>query len=170
VGNFLVVVTFAVFVITGKIDWRMLYKFPPLGALVLAFLTKPVPITLLKPFVAVVKNSITPTILFSVGLRFEPREAFKNLKLAALAVLWRQLVVPSFVFFLLILISRFAEFPKTELAVILLQSATPPFVMSVILSEKFKLNADLAVAAVNLGLLFLLISLPLWYRLATASL
>jgi predicted permease len=38
--------------------------------------------------------------------------------------------------------------------------------MSVILSEKFKLNADLAVAAVNLGLLFLLVSLPLWYKLA----
>jgi predicted permease len=49
--------------------------------------------------------------------------------------------------------------------VILLQSGMPPFVMSVILSEKYGLKTDLAITAVNLGLLLLIFTLPLWFIL-----
>ena len=166
IGNFLVVVTLAVFIITGRLEWRTVYKFPPLGALLLAFLTKPISLAFLKPFIVSVKASITPTIVFSLGLRLEPKEAFKNIGWATLSVVWRQFVVPLFVFFFLLLLEGYFSLPPEELGVILLQSAMPPFVMSVILSEKYKLETDLALAAVNLGLLVLLVSLPLWFSVA----
>jgi len=162
VGNFLFVVTVGIFVITGRVEWQTVYKFPPLGALILGLITKPFGIGLLKPFIASVKASITPTIVFSLGLRFDPKGALKNLKLATLSVVWRQFLVPLLVFLWLLFLSEVVNMPKEELAVILLQSSMPPFVMSVILSEKYGLNTDLAIASVNLGLLTLPFSLPLW--------
>ena len=165
-GNFLTVVTFAIFVITGKVDWRLLYKFPPLGALILAFLLKGVPLTVFKTFIGAVKASITPTIVFALGLRFEPKKALLNWKPATVAVIWRQFVIPLAVLPLLILYRKLWNLPSEELTVILLQSSMPPFVMAVILSEKYKLNTDLSLAAANLGLIVLVVSLPLWLWVA----
>ena len=164
-GNFLVVVTFAIFLITGRVDWRTVYRFPPLGALILAFLLKGVPLGFLKPFIGAVKASITPTIVFALGLRLNPKGAFLNLKGALLSVVWRQLVIPLLVLVFLLLLEGFVKLPFEEKMVILLQSGMPPFVMSVVLSEKYRLNTDLAVAAVNIGLLVLLLTLPLWFGL-----
>jgi len=165
-GNFLTVVTFAIFVITGKVDWRLLYKFPPLGALILAFLLKGVPLTVFKTFIGAVKGSITPTIVFALGLRFEPKKALLNWKPATIAVIWRQFVTPLAVLPLLILYKKLWNLPFEELTVILLQSSMPPFVMAVILSEKYQLNTDLSLAAANLGIIVLLVSLPLWVAVA----
>ena len=165
-GNFLTVVTFAIFLITGKVDWKLLYKFPPLGALILAFILKGVPLGIFKPFVGTVKQSITPTIVFALGLRLEPKKAFLNIKPAVGAVIWRQFVVPAFVLPLILLYKEVFNLPFEELAVILLQSAMPPFVMAVILSEKYRLNTDLSLAAANLGILLLPISLPFWLYIA----
>ena len=165
-GNFLVVITFAVYIITGKSDWRLIYKFPPLGALFLAFLLRPVSFGILKGFFGYVKASITPTILFALGLRLELKGAFKNLKWAAVSVVLRMFLIPSFVLIFLLILKRFIEIDFTTAAVALLQSAMPPFVMSVVLSEKYQLNSDLAVAAVNLGLIVLLVALPLWFYIA----
>ncbi len=166
IGNFLTVITVGIFIITGKVEWRLLYKFPPLGALLLAFLLKGVPLTLLKTFIGTVKKSIVPSIVFALGLRFEPQKAFKNIKWATFAVIWRQLVIPLAVIPLLLLFKEFLNLPFEELAVILLQSSMPPFVMAVILSERYKLNIDLSLAAANLGLLLLPIFLPLWLKVA----
>lgn len=163
-GNFFTVVTFAIFVITGKIDWKTVYKFPPLGALISAFLLKGLPLTFLNHLVGLVKASITPTIVFALGLRLNPQGAFLNIKGALLSVIWRQLIVPFLVLIILLVLERFVHLPFEEKMVILLQSGMPPFVMSVILSEKYKLNTDLAIAAVNIGLLMLLITLPIWYE------
>ena len=135
-GNFFAVVTFAIFVITGKIDWKTVYKFPPLGALISAFLLKGLPLTFLNHLVGLVKASITPTIVFALGLRLNPQGAFLNIKGALLSVIWRQLIVPFLVLIILLVLERFVHLPFEEKMVILLQSGMPPFVMSVILSEK----------------------------------
>ena len=120
----------------------------------------------MKGFFGYVKASITPTILFALGLRLELKGAFKNLKWAAVSVVLRMFLIPSFVLIFLLILKRFIEIDFTTAAVALLQSAMPPFVMSVVLSEKYKLNSDLAVAAVNLGLIVLLVVLPLWFYIA----
>ncbi len=166
VGNFLFVITVGIFLIIGKSDWRLVYKFPPLGALLLAFLLKGIKLGFLKTFIGTVKASITPTIVFALGLRFEPKEALKNLPLASLAVFWRLFLIPSLVLPLLILFKDWLNLPFEEVAVILLQSSMPPFVMAVILSEKYKLNTDLSLAAANLGILLLPLSLPFWFFVA----
>ncbi len=165
VGNFFLVITFGIFLITGRIEWKTLFKFPPLGALLLAFLTKRVPLGIFGHFVSVVKGAITPTVVFALGLRFNPKAAFKNLKWALFAIFWRQLVVPAVVLVSLLILSQFLALSKTEKLVILLQSSMPPFVMAAILAEKFRLNTDLAIAAANGGILFLLVTLPLWFYL-----
>ena len=85
-------------------------------------------------------------------------------------MVWRQVVVPLFVLLFLILLGNTLNLPFEEKMVILLQSSMPPFVMSVILSERYRLNTDLAVAAVNVGLLTLPLTLPLWYFLGKAFL
>ncbi len=164
-GNFLTVVTFAIFIITGRVSWKTVYKFPPLGALILAFLTKGIPLGFLFHFVEVVKNSLTPVIVFSLGLRFNPGGILKNLKLAFWSVFIRMLFIPCLVLGLLVFLKGFIDISYTQAVVILLQSSMPPFVMSVILSEKFKLNTDLAIAAVNLGLIVLPITVSLWVYL-----
>ncbi|HID79883.1 MAG TPA: AEC family transporter [Aquifex aeolicus] len=165
VGNFFVVVTFAIFTITGRADWRTVYRFPPLGALILALLLKPFPITLLKPFIVAVKSSITPVIVFSLGLKIDPKGVLLNLKPALLSVFWRQMAIPAVVLLWLYLLNKYILLPFEERMVILLQSSMPPFVMSVILSEKYRLKTDLAVTAVNLGLAVLVLSLPFWFTI-----
>ena len=165
VGNFLVVVTFAIFTITGRADWRTVYRFPPLGALILALLLKPFSITFLKPFIVAVKSSITPVIVFSLGLRIDPTGALLNLKPALFSVFWRQMVTPAVVLIWLYLLSGYFFIPFEEKMVILIQSSMPPFVMSVILSEKYRLKTDLAITAVNLGLAVLIFTLPLWFTI-----
>ncbi len=166
VGNFLFVITVGIFLITGKSDWRLVYRFPPLGALLLAFLLKEIKLGFLKTFIGTVKASITPTIVFALGLRFEPKKALKNLPLASLAVFWRLFLIPSAVFPFLTLLRDWLNPPFEEVAVILLQSSMPPFVMAVILSEKYRLNTDLSLAAANLGILLLPLSLPFWFFVA----
>lgn len=163
-GNFLAVVTFAIFVITGKIDWKTVYKFPPLGALLFALLLKGLSLTFFNTFISIVKASITPTIVFSLGLRLNLEGIFKNFKGALLSVFWRQIIIPLLVLSWLTFLEKFVNIPFDEKMVILLQSSMPPFVMSVILSEKYGLNTDLAIAAVNIGLLILLITIPIWYK------
>ena len=165
VGNFLLVVTLAVFIIGGKADWKTVYRFPPLGALILAFLLKPIPLTFLKPFVTAAKASITPVIVFSLGLRIDPKGVVLNLKPALVSVFWRQIFIPALVLLWLYLLGRYLSLPFEGKMVILLQSGMPPFVMSVILSEKYGLKTDLAITAVNLGLLLLIFTLPLWFIL-----
>ena len=169
-GNFIVVVTYAIFVIGGGVDWRTVYRFPPLGALILALLLKKVSLSSLSTFIGVVKASITPTVVFALGLRFNPKGALLNLRGALLSVVWRQVIVPLFVLLFLTLLGNTLNLPFEEKMVILLQSSMPPFVMSVILSERYRLNTDLAVAAVNVGLLTLPLTLPLWYFLGKAFL
>jgi predicted permease len=75
------------------------------------------------------------------------------------------LFIPSLVLGLFVFLKGFIDISYTQAMVILLQSSMPPFVMSVILSEKFKLNSDLAIAAVNLGLIVLPITVSLWVYL-----
>ena len=164
-GNFIIVVTYAIFVISGGVDWRTIYRFPPLGALIFALLLKGVPLNFLNTFIGVVKSSITPTVVFALGLRFNPKGALLNLGGALLSVVWRQILIPLFVLLFLILLGNILNLPFEEKMVILLQSSMPPFIMSVVLSERYHLNTDLAVAAVNVGLLSLTLTLPLWYFL-----
>ncbi len=161
-GNTVLVVSFAVFVISGKADWKTVYRFPPLGALILALLLKPLPLGFLSLFFKTVKASLTPTIVFALGLRLNPSGIRRDLKEALFAVFWRQIFIPSGVLLLLLLLRRFFEISPLEASVILLQSSTPPFVMSVVLSEKYRLETDLAVAAVNLGIFLLPFTASLW--------
>ena len=161
-GNFIMLITLALYTITGKLYIRLIYQFPPLGAFLLALLLKPFSLAFLKPFITAVKASITPTALFSIGLRLEPQKALKNVPNALIAVFWRQIVIPSIVFLILLGLKEIYPFPKVQLAITLLQSSMPPFVMAIILSEKYKLNTDLAIVAANLGLMALPLTLPLW--------
>jgi len=164
-GNFILVVTLGIFAITGRVDWRTVYRFPPLGALLLAIASKGISVNFLKTFIGLVKASVTPTVVFALGLRFNPRGALLNAKWALFSVIWRQVLIPLIVLLYLLLLENFVCLHFEEKMVILLQSSMPPFVMSVILSEKYKLESDIAVAAVNIGLLFLPLTLPLWYYL-----
>ncbi|NPB05336.1 MAG: AEC family transporter [Aquificae bacterium] len=166
VGNFLLVVTLAVALIGQRPDWRLFYRFPPAGALLAAFALKGASLEPLKGFFAAAKASLVPTVVFALGLRFEPRAALKNLPLALLAVLWRQLVSPLLVLLLLLLLKEPLRLSHEAAAVALLQSSMPPFVMAVILSEKYRLNPDLSLAAANLGLLLLPLTVPLWLKVS----
>jgi len=166
VGNFLAVITFGVWAVASKTDLGLIYRFPPLGALILAFLLKPLSLKWLAPLAAAAKGSLTAVVVFALGVRFEPARALSQWRWALAAVLWRQFLVPLLVFLALLLLKPLFDLPPTEAAVILLQSSMPPFMMSVILSERFRLNADLALAAVNLGLALLPLSLFVWLKAA----
>ncbi|MDR9403969.1 MAG: AEC family transporter [Halothece sp. Uz-M2-17] len=96
--------------------------------------------------------------LMLMGMRLQQLSSWSHLKPAAMAVSIRMFLIPLVVGMTLTALGVVGP-PRL---VMVLQSGMPCAFATLVLSENYGLNRDLAVAAVGLSSLVLLVTLPLW--------
>ncbi|MGB9873850.1 MAG: AEC family transporter [Hydrogenobacter sp.] len=160
-GSFLLVSTLGFFVSIGKVHIKELLSFPPFLGLLLGFLLKdynlhPEVIKVLDT----VAGSLSPVVLFTLGLSLSYSGIKKYLPISLLALLIKM--------FLSVLITyQMGYLLKAQgiaFKVSLLESGMPSMMMAGILSLRYGLNYELAFATVGLGLLLSFITLPIFMR------
>ncbi len=159
VGSFLAVSSLGIFLVSGRIDLKSLFLFPPFLGLLAGFLLRAYEIPIaFQRFVDFSTASLLPVILFSLGLSFELSQVRKEKKLLALAISIKMFLSPLFALFFLKLL------PLGDIAykVSVLESAMPTMITASLLLLKYGLNYHLAFASASLGILLSFITVPLW--------
>ncbi|SNZ11319.1 AEC family transporter [Hydrogenobacter hydrogenophilus] len=160
-GSFLLVSTLGFFVSIGRVNIKELLSFPPFLGLVLGFLLKDYN---LHPEVMkvldTVADSLSPVVLFALGLSLSYSGIKKYLPISFLALLIKM--------FLSVLITyQMGHLLKAQgmvFKVSLLESGMPSMMMAGILSLKYGLNYELAFASIGLGVLLSFITVPIFMR------
>ncbi|EKQ68448.1 putative permease [Leptolyngbyaceae cyanobacterium JSC-12] len=96
--------------------------------------------------------------LVLIGIRLSQLTSFKNIQPATLSLMIKMLCVPLLVGSCLRLANITGEIHR----VILLQMAMPPAFATLVISEAYELDPDMAVTAIAVGCLTLLATLPIW--------
>lgn len=96
--------------------------------------------------------------LVLVGLRLSRLSSLKNVQPAVISVGIKMVLVPLLVGSMLRFLGLTGELHR----VILLQMAMPPAFASLVISEAYELDSDLAVTTIAIGTLGLLATLPIW--------
>ncbi len=142
----------------SKIDVKKIITFPPFIALILGFVVANfyIPKFILK---ALKELGITviPLALFSIGLNLKFSNVLKELKEVSIILFIKMFAVPIvFIIFLKMLETKFSILWKSTI----LEIAMPPMVLASILVINAKLNKDLAVSAVGVGIILSFITVP----------
>ncbi|EDP72985.1 AEC family transporter, partial [Hydrogenivirga sp. 128-5-R1-1] len=147
------------------IDIKKIITFPPFIALITGFLM--VALIKLPDFVLLsfkqLGMTVIPLALFSVGMNLKFSGVFNNLKNVSFVILIKMLLVP--VLFLLIL-KMFISDLNIVWKVALIEISMPPMVLASILVINEKLDKNLAVSSVGVGIIISFITVPFIYYLS----
>ena len=147
------------------IDIKKVITFPPFIALITGFLM--VALIKLPDFVLLsfkqLGMTVIPLALFSVGMNLKFSGVFNNLKNVSFVILIKMLLVP--VLFLLIL-KMFISDLNIVWKVALIEISMPPMVLASILVINEKLDKNLAVSSVGVGIIISFITVPFIYYLS----
>jgi predicted permease len=161
-GMFPFFITIGFFIAGGKESLLQMLRFPPLIALVVAFLLNWAgfpPSGKMAEILGAVGWTTLPLTIFIIGLkvRFIPLADMKGV-FACLAL--RMLVMPLLLFFILYLTGKVG----VPYSVALLESAMPPALTTGILAIQYRLDEDLAVSCISIGTVISLImfSMAMW--------
>jgi predicted permease len=137
---------------------RRVLLFPALVALVLGVVAGA-----LAPWPAALQDTLehigatlTPLALFSVGVQLRVRLRRDQYAALALTLSWKLLAAPA----LCALVGALLHVERTVWSIAVLQAAMPPMVSAGILADEYGLEPPLANAAVSIGLLLALASVP----------
>lgn len=164
-ASFLPVVTIGAFLVSlnsssKKIDLKKIFTFPPFIALIFSFLLKFFYIdeSILQIFEKI-GSTVTPLALFAVGAKIDIKK-LKNIKIPVFfSLLIRMVVIPSIALFFL---KTFFEM-NAESKAVFFEIAMPPMVLASIMVMKAKLNSDIAVSSVGIGVILSFVTIPLFY-------
>jgi predicted permease len=170
-GTFLLLSTFGLYVCAGYGGeatpgagdiLRRILRFPPAWALVAALTVMPEePPDWLAHGLKRLAEAMLPLVMLAVGfsLRFQlPREEIRSL---ALGLGLKLLILPALVW----AGSALAGMESGMLRVNVLETAMPPMITAAVLAIAHNLAPRLAAALVGYGILFAMLSLPLWAAL-----
>ncbi|MCS7278261.1 MAG: AEC family transporter [Aquificaceae bacterium] len=159
VGSFLAVSSVGFLIVSGKLDLKSIFFFPPFLGLLLGFITKDYALpSFVVKFMDFSIASLLPVVLFSLGISLEFSRMGKNLKLLSLAVLLKMFLSPAIALFALKPLSM----DNTAYMVSVLESAMPTMITACILVLKYGLNHNLAFASAGIGIVVSFFSVPLW--------
>lgn len=131
--------------------------FPPFLALTASLclmkVTFPLPVIKLLEGVSA---TMIPLVMFSIGAQLRLRQPFSNVKPIGLILFLKMMVFPLAVFFCLAILK--VRGPVLHISVF--ESAMPSMVMSGVLAQSGRLNAEVANAAIGYGLVLSFITLP----------
>jgi predicted permease len=111
---------------------------------------------LAENFVARIGATLTPVALFSIGLNFKLLMGRERLGAASLALGWKLAIAPALVFGLALLVGA----KGLVLAVAVLEAGMAPMASVPILCQQYGLETEVANAALGVGLVISLISVP----------
>lgn len=159
VGSFLAVSSVGFLILSGRLDLRGLFLFPPFLGLVMGFALRgyALPEQVWR-FVDFSASSLLPVVLFSLGLSLNFAFVLKEKRLLAFAVCTKMFLVPGLAVLLLM------PLPLEPVAykVSVLESSMPTMVTASALVLKYGLNHHLAFASSGLGVVVSFFSVPLW--------
>lgn len=135
-----------------------LLRNPTLWAFMLALLYRDPFSPLLEQLLAIIAWGAIGLALLLIGLRLGQLTSLHQLRAALWPIGLKMLLVPLTIWLLLMPL----PLPPLAKQVIVLQAAMPPAFATVVLTENYALDPQLAVAVVGGGTMGLLLTLPLW--------
>jgi predicted permease len=142
---------------------RNTLRFPAIWALAVALLMNYLQLTYLvapiSPIIDALNNATTPLIMLSLGIFIEPRIS-KALPTAAVLLI-RFVVSLAFAFLLV----QVLDLPELQRNVVLISSAAPPAMLTLIYSSKEKLDIEYAADLISVSLIVGLIYIPLLFTI-----
>jgi predicted permease len=105
--------------------------------------------------------TLSPLALFSVGMQFTLQLSRSQVGAVASALSWKLIAAPLFVW----LAGRALGIHGPILAVAMLQAGMAPMISSAILADQYDLDPRVANAALGVGILISLLTVPLMNRL-----
>lgn len=170
-GSFLILSTLGIAVATyfssGEVSARLMIRkvllFPPLQALLIAFLLRPV----IYPewLIAVLQrlgDTLTPLALASVGFQLHFAGIGGELKALATGLFYKLLLGPALIFVLFVL--TLGVHGET-MQVTIFEAAMAPMISAGIIAVDHQLNPRLANLLIGLGIPLSFFTLALWHRL-----
>ncbi len=164
-ASFLPVVTLGTFIIsfenkTSKLDIKKILTSPAFLALIAALLAKSVNISeTILSICDSLGSTITPLALFAVGVKID----FSKLKSIKYPILFSLFIKMILVPLLAIFVWQLFFEIDIKAKAALLEIAMPPMVLASIMVMKAKLDSDLAVASVGLGVVLSFVTVPMIY-------
>jgi hypothetical protein len=133
--------------------------FPPFLALTASLclmrVTYPLPVIKLLEGVSA---TMIPLVMFSIGAQLRLRQPFSNVKPISVILFLKMMVFPLTVLFCLVMM----EVRGPVLHISVFEAAMPSMVMSGVLAQSGRLNAEVANAAIGYGLVLSFITLPVF--------
>jgi predicted permease len=148
----------------GKESLGSALKFPPFIALLFALVLNVVGISIPALIAAMLKGvgwTTLPLTIFLIGLRIT-FSGMRNFKYIAAGLTLRMLIIPALLLIVMIATGR----KGLPYDVAFMETAMPPALTTSILAAKYKLDEELAVAAISAGTLLCIIVFAffVWYR------
>lgn len=146
----------------GKVSWREVLKniltFPPLISLLLAFITKPLPLPKLFLDVLDYFSQLTiPLVMITVGLSLDIKQ-IKQGSLPLFLALFMKLIFSPIV---ALLLTTFLPLDNVTKGIVILEAAMPVSMVSISIALKYQLDTDYISGAIFASILASLLTLPL---------
>ena len=141
---------------------KKILLFPPIYAMLLAILLKPVELhPIFTEVLSRLGSMITPIALVSVGfqLRLKKQTLIHYRQPLGLGLILKLILAPSL---FSILVWKFSSFSLLEMKTILAESAMAPMISASLIVAEFELDTELSTLMLGLGIPLSLVSIPLW--------
>lgn len=163
-GMFPLFLTLGFFIAGGKESLAQVLRFPPLIALVAAFLLNWTGLPPSGPAARLlgwIGWTTLPLTIFIIGLKVR-FTALRDIKGVVACLALRMIMIPAILFMVLHLTGK----GSMPYSVAVMESAMPPALVTGILAMQYRLDEDLAVSCISIGTVLSLIifSIVMWFR------
>jgi malate permease and related proteins len=143
---------------------RRLATFPPLIALVVALLLRPVAVPdAAYALLARIGDTVAPVALLAVGLQLRLGAIRERLRALSIGLMYKLVFGPALVAAICLMLWE-PSTPAAELAriVMIFESAMGPMIGAAVVANQFRLDGSLAALMVGLGIPLSLLTAPAW--------
>ncbi|NPA87771.1 AEC family transporter [Caminibacter pacificus] len=138
---------------------KKLLKTPTFDAFLFALILKPLKLNV--DFLKIVADSLIFLAILTIGMRFEFKKLFKNIKIAFLVNFLKMFLIPTIVF----LIVKYFLGINSALKIAIIASAMPSMALAVIYGLQAKLKEEILISVMSLGILLSFIWIPIFTKI-----
>ena len=175
-GSYLALSTFGLMVaarysgqpMQWSVMWHRILTFPPLIALVIALVLRPVPFhPALEDALGRIGATVAPIALFAVGCQLRLGELWAKRHALALGLGYKLVLGPLLIAVLCLAFLDSSD-PETGLArtVVIFEAAMGPMIGAAVVANHYKLDSGLTSLMVGIGVPMSLLIAPLWLNVA----
>jgi len=177
-GSYLALSTFGLMVaarysgqpMQWSVMWQRILTFPPLIALVIALVLRPIPFhPALEDALARIGATVAPIALFAVGCQLRLGELWARRHALALGLGFKLVLGPLLIAALCLAFLDGSD-PEAGLvrAVVIFEAAMGPMIGAAVVANHYKLDAGLTSLMVGIGIPMSLLIAPLWLNVANS--